>query len=503
MWIARHIAVLVVVLILVASAQVVFSSRHLDKVPEELLREAIALDILASWSSKCLGVGISELHTMDDLHEYLEYLENILYGNSTAVIALGGVHVRALMLLLYGSSEITPEIVERLIRVSVLNLIETSRVGYEDIEELFHNPSLASLVRIYKRVGNDPLIGRCLNDVLIKLLGFGVYLERGDVAKARAVAEEVLSERSVFFGVLMLSIIEGRTYVVGSSKPLKISEEDLERLVSKLREMNVDLDEVLSKYSLTELIEIYESLKAVDKIDLQLNTNASLVGVGWGVEDVDDVLRQGAVSTQVSRENQESIPGGYAVPDPGKIGELVNRIPPKVIASAVSVVSTLSYSRTYAPTSGKTPPTYLELRRQGSSLSSTELLGLIFVAIAAMVVIPIVLRGTLRKEISEPLVRPLLVRTLPTTPELSAVIRVFWEVVTNLSIKVKVEVRPSDTHREIAEKLDPELDSVSSALLRRLSKLYEVARFSREVPEERLSRDLSIVKEMLGRVTRG
>lgn len=495
------------VLILTVSAQVVFSSRHLDKVPEELLREAIALDILASWSSKCLGVGIGEFHTMDDLHEYLKYLEDVLHGNTTAVIALGGAHIRALMLLLYGSNEITSEVIEELVKVSALNLIETSRVSYQDIEELFHNPSLASLVRIYKRISVDPIISKCLgDDVLIKLLSFGMYLERGDIARARVVAEKVLSERSVFFGVLMLSILESRSYVIGSSKPLEISEKDLERLVSKLREMNVDLDEVLSKYSLTELMEIYENLKALDNTDIRLNTNASLVSTGWIIEDVDDVLRQGAVNTQIGLEDQEPTPGNYTVLDPRRISELVNHIPPKVIASAVSVVSSLSYLRTYTPIFEKTSSSiYLEPRRQESPLSSAELLGLIFVAMAAVTTISIILRGVLRKEIIEPPVRPSLVRTSPTTPELSTVlstvIRVFWEVVTNLSTKVKVEIRPSDTHREIAKKLGTQLDSVSSALLRRLSKLYEVARFSKEVSEERVSKDLSIVKEMLRRIT--
>jgi len=495
----------IAVLMLAASAQASLSSRHLDRVPEDLLREALALDTLVSWSSKCFGIGAEALRAANDpqvLREYLENLERaLLKGNNTAVIAVGGLHIRALRFLLYGSNEMTPEILEELIKVSISSLITTG-VRYQDIEELVQNPSLASLARIYERVSRDPAIGKCLKDVLIKLLSFGVYLERGDVARARAVAEEVLSEKSVFFGVSMLSMVEGRTYVVRQARPVEISDEDLEKLVSKLRDMDIDLDEALSKYSLSELVELYESLKVIGNVSVQPGINGSMIGTGQETESADDALRQGTVSARVNQEESGLTPESYATPDPGKISELVSRIPPKVIASAVSVVVSTGYSKAYPQASGKTAsPTYLNTRRQEQP-SSVEIMGFVFVVIAAVVAIPITLRGVFRREVLEPLVAPS-VRVPPAVTELSAAVRVFWEVVRDLSARARVEIRPSDTHREITRKLSSELDSVSSALLGRLSRLYEVARFSREVSEELIGRDLKKVEEMLKKLVRG
>lgn len=417
--------------------------------------------------------------------------------------------MKALELLINGSEDLQPRVFERVFLASASALVRAG-IPYHLIEGALSSPSINSLIRLSAHIARALELGRCFDEVMLKVVSFSLHVENGNIGRAREIAEEVLIRRSAFFGAIMISTINlgSRKYSPHSSG-LEIPEEVLEKLISVLKEHDIDIGEVLAKYSLSELMELYEKLGgALEPALLLLEENRRVTSAGLPRQNLlevdadEDTLRYSAVTDSQGRNGLAKDVSSHAkeeVVSEQEIGKLVNRIPYQVVVEAFKVVSSASYR---------------EANAGGSQLSSRDLLGrapsederltdwvllfsMIVIAISVGGLSPIVLRRGTSRPVS--LRKALEVGDTGTTiTDLNPVVKFFWNVVDLFTATAKVRVLPSDTHREIVEKLGVKADDVESAALRRLCKLYEAVRYSgRAVPDELLRRELKVLRKLL------
>ncbi len=436
-------------------------------------------------------------------------VKSLLYDNVPAVLLVGGVHLRALGLLINGSEELRSSVLERVVLNSISVLV-SSGVPYHLVDEAVGSPSTGSLLKLFAYSSRVPGVGRCLEVLAPKIISFSVYVERGDAERARVLAEEVLNAGSSFFGVVMVAILEGmpRGYHRHRAPALvDIPEEFAEKLVSLLREYNVSIGEVLARYSIAELVELYERLMSAAGAELVLgNRGSAASGSEWygglppGVSVDEDVLRPAIVGSQgagAGYPTADSESGEVGASGP-RVRELLNRIPPRVLATAIDMASSASFGRYLGGTA--------EQRRVVQYASPVDREGVPewWLALAAIAVAASV-GGLYHLALRSGVVGSLRLTggrgpgiVVDSAADLSPVVRLFWRVVSRLATAVGVRILPPDTHREIVEKLGSRVDDVTSAGLRRLGKLYEVVRYSREAPRELVERELKSLEGLLG-----
>lgn len=493
--------------------QVAAAGRHLDRVPEEQLKRALAMEVLLSWSRACpdAGLGYGALPwDAPGLRAMLDGLaRSLLHGAAPAALLVGGVHLRALGLLINGSEELHVSALERLLLNSVSALISAG-VPYQLVEEAVSSPSVGSLLRLFAYSSRVPSVGRCLEVLAPRVISFCIYAERGDVGRARALAEEVLNSGSALFGVLMVSAL-GRASPAGRGPRApaldELPEEFAEKLVSILRERNVSIGEVLARYSIAELVELYEKLASAAGADLGPEVGGSAMsdlGRYGGVPPVagvdEDLLRPALAGSQGVDSGRSPASAGSSGEPAGerRVRELLSRIPPSVLSSAVSIASGASFERylgaTRAPRAVAQPTDPAD---RGETPSWGPVLAAVAVAASVGGLYHLVLRGGGTSPLRWAGARRPVMEVRPAE-ELSPVVKLFWSVVGRLAAAVDVEILPSDTHREIVDKIGPRVDDVTSAGLRRLGKLYEAARYSRGVAREVLERELEALSRLLG-----
>ncbi|MCS7099809.1 MAG: DUF4129 domain-containing protein [Sulfolobales archaeon] len=514
MWVAR--AVLLLVLLLLAAPQVVLS-RHLSSSPEEYLKEAIALEILSSWVGRCFNVSFefskSAEYADGELRSLLEArIGGVLSGSRLGVLAMGGSHFKALQLLLGGAGELRPASLREVLSASVLSLV-LSGVPYGLVEEVLSRPSISSLLKLLAYVSRFLTASKCFRDLVAEVVYFGLSLESGNVERARSVAEEVLNSNSIFFGTVLVLVLENPpTKLRTSSRYVEISEEAVEKLVLALSRYDINLGEILAKHSISEILELLEVVGSIENLDLVLRRIDS-INVSTLTEvrrllaglDEEDVLRYslGGESSPQRTPGGGSSGGSSSVEDVGErvaqhdIDRLVDKVPQRVLKSAIEAIdrATLSLSKSRGrplAREGTTPSS----GGSGDSLGLGAVAALLLAAASIGFLYPYVLRGSSRRFPRFGIVLSRDAGALSTAGQ-HPVVEFFWKAVAHLAAVVKIEILPSETHREVVERLESRIDGVTSAALRRLSKLYELARFSRSGVPSSVGEDLEFLRKIL------
>ncbi len=490
--------------------QIAVAGRHLDRAPEEYLKEALAVEVLLSWSRACPGAGVWRGAAPWDARGVRSLVEelakSLLHSTTPAVLVVGGVHLKALVLLINGSEELPPSVLERAILNSISSLVSAG-APYHLVDEALSSPSTSSLLKLLAYSTRVPGVGRCLEGLAPKIVSFCVYVERGDIERARALAEEVLNAGSALFGIVMASVLDGAPRYGRWTPALEdLPEEFAEKLVAVLREHNISIGEVLARYSIAELAELYEKLIGAAGAGLVLGSETSsasgpgqLGGLPPGAGVDEDVLRPAIVGSQgASAGDPVTGTGSGGALSELQVRELLSRIPSRVLASAISIVRSASFREQLDM--GVEPRREVQRASPVGRERAPELvLALAAVAVAASVggLYHLALRSSRAGSLPQIVGRELGVEA-SSTADLGPAVRLFWRVVSRLASAVDVKILPSDTHREIVEKLGSRVDDLTSAGLRRLGKLYETARYSREKLGGVVERELESLRRFLG-----
>lgn len=429
------------------------------------------------------------------------------------ILTVGGIHLKAIGLLANGTEELQPRVLGRVVQASVSSLISAG-LPYSVIEEAVINSSTSSLLRLLAYTSRARSPWACLEAVVLKALSFVMSVEKGYFERARTIAEEVTNARSLFIGFVMFSILERvpRGRAIRASGPEDISDQAIEKLITVLKRLNFSIGDILAKYSVAELLELYERLASVAEVDTLLSStsrtvgNISLLDGGVsGAELDEDVLRQPFVTAKPGESGEGEPAGGSMREEEAagvgeqKIAELVSRIEQE--RSILAVFDTVNKAgfREYLDSSlrqREATPTHVSMGRERPPDWWTVLALFAVAASVGSLYQLTVHRSSARLDYTKGVSRG---GTRKATPEgLNPVIELFWGVVNRLTTLSKVEIRLSDTHREIVEKLCPYVDDVVSAGLRRLGKLYEAVRYAKTPPTDLLARDLRYLEKLLG-----
>ncbi|MCX8185239.1 MAG: hypothetical protein RMI56_01520 [Sulfolobales archaeon] len=495
------------------------SSRHLNKSPEEYLRDAVALEVLNSWLKKCLNLSF-EFSTPTALTErklqvLLEtYIEIIASSSRLEVLTVGGEHLRALQILVNRSEELQPSLLKKVLSTSISSLI-LSGVPYDLVDEATSNPSVSSILKLLAYVSRLSELSSCLKDVVTGVLYFGLQLERGDIEKARTVAEEILNTRSIFLGTILVFTLEyPPPRLRATARPIDISEEVVEKLVYVLSKYDVDIGEFLARYSISELLELFETVGSIEDLELVLRkidySNYSSTSINYELlGDIDEDVFKYPLGGD--RSSQRTVGGGNLSSNSSvveidisvvryDVDKLVSKIPQRVLASALDTISraTLSLDESkYRQLTRDRDTHHLEVRSKSPEWGTAAVL------LAAAVFLGLLSLYVLHRDLSRSsLSSRAASRDMKTnsTASLNPAVELFWSTVTYLAAATKVEILPSETHREIVEKLESRVDSITSAALRKLGKLYELVRFSQDRVQHSLERDLEVLGKILWRV---
>ncbi|MEM2499236.1 MAG: hypothetical protein QXU30_03685, partial [Sulfolobales archaeon] len=158
---------------------------------------------------------------------------NLFNEPSLIVLVSGGVHLKALALLVNGTEELRSSTLEKTIVSSVSSLLSMG-VPYQLIRDTMDNPTASNLLKLFAYASKNSSAETCLRNLTLKMISFVMHVERGNTGRARAIAEDVLNSMSLFFGSIMVSIVEKSPvgYVVRAPSSGDISEEVLEKLIS-------------------------------------------------------------------------------------------------------------------------------------------------------------------------------------------------------------------------------------------------------------------------------
>ncbi|MEM1623194.1 MAG: DUF4129 domain-containing protein [Sulfolobales archaeon] len=494
--------------------QVVSSSRHLDQPPDTYLRQAQALETLLHLLRACPTTKLDHSAVALDISSWRTLLSDVvaeLFNTSKPIVLIvGGVHLKALALLTNGTEEVRPSALQKIVASSVSSLLSMG-VPYSLIKEALSNPTTGSVLRLFAYATRASSSEKCLMNLTPRIVSFVVYVEKGNTARARAIAEDVINSASLFFGSIMVSIVERlpAAYLARTPSYGDISEEVLEKLISVIRERNISIGEVLATYSIKDLIDLYEKLANNAKLDMTLQgsdnvgviatpLNRTFIGE-MGLDE--DVLRYPLIANASEGGSSETTKRGgeEEVVSEQEVSELVSRLTYRVMTTVLDIVDKATF-REYLTRSvrqkGLTPTCTPVNRGRASDWE------LVVVALALAASAGGFSQLVLRKrhtELSLPKRVSINVgKEVYFVNKLNPTVRFFWDVVERLLTRGDVEILPSDTHREIVEKLSSSVDDVTSAALRRLGRLYEVARYSKNPPDEVLMKDLEVLKNLLG-----
>jgi len=435
---------------------------------------------------------------------------NLFNEPSLIVLVSGGVHLKALALLVNGTEELRSSTLEKTIVSSVSSLLSMG-VPYQLIRDTMDNPTASNLLKLFAYASKNSSAETCLRNLTLKMISFVMHVERGNTGRARAIAEDVLNSMSLFFGSIMVSIVEKSPvgYVVRAPSSGDISEEVLEKLISVIRGSSINIGEALATYSIEDLIDLYEKLTSDVRVDIapQVSSNTTsittLLNQGFEEMEVDeDVLRYSLI-TNVSREGSpkdvSKSSEGAKVFDDQEVTEIVSKLTHRVMATVLNTIEKTTFKEYLIKSVQRRQSTLTHTPVNQDKESSWEL-------VLASLVIAASLGGfsqlVFRKryfELSLSKKALNLGREARLIDNLNPVVKFFWDVVSQLLATRDVELSPSDTHREIVEKLSSNVDDVTSAALRRLGKLYEVARYSKSPSVELLMEDLEFLKSFLGK----
>ncbi|MEM1815359.1 MAG: DUF4129 domain-containing protein, partial [Sulfolobales archaeon] len=288
-----------------------------------------------------------------------------------------------------------------------------------------------------------------------------------------------------------------------------ISEEILEKLISVMRESNISIGEALATYSIKDLIDLYEKLANNVKLDMTLQGSGNVGVIATPLNQTfsgemgldEDVLRYSLIANPSRNGSSETTKssGEVEVVSEQEVNEVVSRLTYRVMTTVLDVVGKATFREYLARgvRQKESTPTYTPVNQD--RVSNWEL---VVVALALAASAGGFSQLVLRKRYTE-LSLPKRVsinidKEVYFVNKLNPTVRFFWDVVKRLLTKGDVEILPSDTHREIVEKLSSSVDDVTSAALRKLGKLYEVARYSKNPPDEVLMKDLEVLKNLLG-----
>jgi len=420
-------------------------------------------------------------------------------GDTPLPLVLGGAHLKAFNAILEGRSTVL-DIDVRLALEASARALTSLGIPVALVEGALSGSSYRDVLVL--ALSLDP--GRnspCVRELQAKVVLFGLYLERGDYSRAGKLAEDVLSTTSVLFGLALLGFVEvPKAYVVVHQPQLatEVPQELVAELVERLRELNVDLQEVLSRYSLLELVELYEELRkyspevVLAALKYGNLTPTTAYGKPWEVSEGldEDLVRPGHYYGQGRSESSPTSSPVRSVPaESVDISLALSRLPSKLISKAAEVASRASLA--YRAWSTARAPEEVPRRAEVSTFEG-HLATQVAIAVAVATAIVPVVAATLRRE---PTSLGLQQRWgYPHAPRLpvayqSRVVEVFWRVVDVVGRRVGVRLGPADTHREIVSKLSSRLASEEAEALRELGKLYELARFSaRQLKPEDLGR---------------
>ncbi|MEM1747396.1 MAG: DUF4129 domain-containing protein [Sulfolobales archaeon] len=500
-------------LMLLVVPQVVSSSRHLDQPPDAYLRQAQALETLLYLLRACptkLNYSVMTWDTSSWRTLLSDVVTELFNTSKPIVLVVGGVHLKALALLTNGTEEVRPTTLQKIVTSSVSSLLSMG-VPYSLIKEALSNPTTGSILRLFAYASRASSAEKCLMNLTPRIISFVVYVERGNTARARAVAEDVLNSASLFFGSIMVSIAERlpAVYVAHTPSYSDISEEILEKLISVMRESNISIGEALATYSIKDLIDLYEKLANNVKLDMTLQGSGNVGVIATPLNQTfsgemgldEDVLRYSLIANPSRNGSSETTKssGEVEVVSEQEVNEVVSRLTYRVMTTVLDVVGKATFREYLARgvRQKESTPTYTPVNQD--RVSNWEL---VVVALALAASAGGFSQLVLRKRYTE-LSLPKRVsinidKEVYFVNKLNPTVRFFWDVVKRLLTKGDVEILPSDTHREIVEKLSSSVDDVTSAALRKLGKLYEVARYSKNPPDEVLMKDLEVLKNLLG-----
>ncbi|MCC6047165.1 MAG: DUF4129 domain-containing protein [Desulfurococcaceae archaeon] len=410
-------------------------------------------------------------------------------GGSPLPLVLGGAQLKALNLVLEGRGTVVEGDVRSVLEASARAL------GYLGVPVALVEGALSgSSYRdvLLLALSLDPRRGGpCVRELQTRVALFALYLERGDYPRAGKLAEEVLAANSILLGLAMLRLVEAPVAYVVAQRPgpaVEVSQELVEELVERLRELNVDLREVLSRYSLQELVELYEELKRYSPevvLAALRYGNLTLPPVYAGPRELggdleEDVVRPGVYYGQGERGGSPTTPGSTqsTAVDYADISLAIGRLPGRLISRVAEVASSVSLAH-YSRASGRVPeevPRRVEVAVPGSRPA----IQVAVVAAVASVAIPVALVALRRTSRTPETLRRWVpaVPHYPSTTYRNVVVEVFWRVIDVVGRRVRVRIGPSDTHREIVSRMSSSLGSAEAEALRELGRLYELARFS-------------------------
>ena len=409
-------------------------------------------------------------------------------GGTSLPLVLGGAQLKALKVVLEGRGTVLDTDVRLALEASARALASLG-VSAALVEGALSGSSYRDILVL--ALSLDPgRGGLCVKELQARVVLFGLHLERGDHSRAGKLAEEVLSSTSVFFGLAMLRLVEVPTVYIAarqSQRGVDVPQELVEELVEKLRKLNVDLQEVLSRYSLVELVELYEELKSyspeVILVALKYG-NLTLTPTSGGLREVvegfdEDLVRPGwYYGQELPLGNSTTSPAQVTSAERVDVSIALSRLPSKLISRAAEVASSVSLAYyTLGPARG-----FEEVlrRSEARALENHPALKVAIATAVALALIPAVV-AALRKGGSSfghprgwapppPARLPVAYR--------NKIIELFWRSVDVVGRRAEIRVEPADTHREIVGKLSSRLGSAEVMALRELGKLYELARFS-------------------------
>jgi len=411
-----------------------------------------------------------------------------LEGGSTPLpLVLGGAQLKALKVVLEGRGTVLDTDVRLALEASAKALTSLG-IPVALVEEALSGSSYRDVLAL--ALSLDPgRGGLCVKELQARVVLFSLHLERGDYSRAGKLAEEVLSSTSVFFGLAMLRLVEVPTVYIAAQQPqlgADVPQELVEELVEKLRELNVDLQEVLSRYSLLELVELYEELKSYSPevvLAALKYGNLTLTPTSGGLRDVvegfdEDLVRPGWYYGQgLPLGNSTTSPAQTTSAEHVDLSIALSRLPSKLISRAAEVASSVSLAY-YTLSSARGSEEVLR-RSEARALESHLALQVAIATAVVVALVPAVVAALRRGSSLGPPRRwvPSPLAHLPVAYR-NKVVELFWRAVDVVGRRVEVRVEPADTHREIVSKLSSKLGSVEAGALRELGRLYELARFS-------------------------
>jgi len=475
-----------------ALASVPSYGRHVQQAPEELLEVPLALDSLVKWVSRCYPNSSVPDVGVEPSWRVLEWVRDLrrvtLEGGSTPLpLVLGGAQLKALKVVLEGRGTVLDTDVRLALEASAKALTSLG-IPVALVEEALSGSSYRDVLAL--ALSLDPgRGGLCVKELQARVVLFSLHLERGDYSRAGKLAEEVLSSTSVFFGLAMLRLVEVPTVYIAAQQPqlgADVPQELVEELVEKLRELNVDLQEVLSRYSLLELVELYEELKSYSPevvLAALKYGNLTLTPTSGGLRDVvegfdEDLVRPGWYYGQgLPLGNSTTSPAQTTSAEHVDLSIALSRLPSKLISRAAEVASSVSLAY-YTLSSARGSEEVLR-RSEARALESHLALQVAIATAVVVALVPAVVAALRRGSSLGPPRRwvPSPLAHLPVAYR-NKVVELFWRAVDVVGRRVEVRVEPADTHREIVSKLSSKLGSVEAGALRELGRLYELARFS-------------------------